>query len=191
VWGQGEKGSWWNKADFGLGALAGPGVRGRGLGSGGWLAGLVWLGAAGLDFLEGGEGAVEGALDGVDAALETLVGGVAAVVGLGDLEALDRAENAVDVDPQELRLEGAEAALEPLGGDEGIDQGADFGSGGLVAVMVFGGEEFEGRGIFAGDDLGLCVDAGLEGIEADSGLALWRARAGRFLSIESIGFDLS
>jgi hypothetical protein len=148
------------------------------------------VGGAGLDFLEGGEGAVEGALDGVDAALETLVGGVAAVVGLSDLEALDRAENAVDVDLEELRLEGAEAALEPLGGDEGIDQGADFGSGGLVAVMVFGGEKFESRGVFAGDDLGLSVNAGLEGIEADSGLALGRARTGRFLRIEAIGLDL-
>ena len=39
----------------------------------------------------------------------------------------------------QLRFEGAEAALEPLGVDEGIDQGAHFGSGGLVAVVVFSG----------------------------------------------------
>ena len=52
----------------------------------------------------------------------------------------------MDVDLQGLRLEGAEAALAPLGGDEGIDQGADFGSGGLVAVVVLGGKKFESRG---------------------------------------------
>jgi hypothetical protein len=56
--------------------------------------------------------------------------------------------------------------------------------------MVFGGEKFESRGVFAGDDLGLSVNAGLEGIEADSGLALGRARTGRFLRIEAIGLDL-
>ena len=57
--------------------------------------------------------------------------------------------------------------------------------------MILGGESGEGRGIFAGDDLGLSVDAGFEGIEADGGLALCGGWTSRFLSIESIGFDLS
>jgi hypothetical protein len=89
-----------------------------------------------------------------------------------------------------LRFEGAEAALEPLGGDQGVDQGARLGSGGLVAAVVFGGEKFEGRGIFAGDDLGLGVNAGFQGIEADSGLALDGAGTSRFLGVEAIGLDL-
>jgi len=79
----------------------------------------------------------------------------------------------------------------PLGGDEGIDQGAHFGSGGLVAVVIFGGEKIQSRGVFAADDLGFGVNAGFQGIEADSGFALGRARAGGFLRVEAIGLDLS
>ena len=73
--------------------------------------------------------------------------------------------------------EAAEAALQPLGGDEHIDQGARFGSGGLEAVVIFHDEKFESRGVFAGDDLGFGVNAGFQGVEADGGLAL-RCRAG-------------
>jgi hypothetical protein len=43
------------------------------------------LGGAGFDFLEGHEGAVEGAFDGVDAALETVEVGAFAIIGLDDL----------------------------------------------------------------------------------------------------------
>ena len=85
-----------------------------------------------------------GALDGVDAALEAAEDFVIAVVDLGHLEPFDGVVEALDVVLPELRFEGAEAALEPLGGDEGVDQGAHFGSGGLVAVVVFGGEELRG-----------------------------------------------
>ena len=138
-----------------LASLAGPGA-----------------GGAGLDFLEGGEGAVVSALGGVDAALETCEDVAFALVNVRDFEAFGRVVEAQDVVLPELRFEGAETALEPLGGDEGVDQGAHFGSGGLVAVVVFGGEERESRGVFAGDDLRLCVNAGFQSIEADSGLAL-------------------
>ena len=96
----------------------------------------------------------------------------------------------MDAELEELRFEGAEAALQPLGGDKGIDQGADFGSGGLVAVMVLGGEERESRGVLAGDDLGLGVNAGFQGIEADCGLALSGAWTSGSLRIEPVGLDL-
>jgi hypothetical protein len=148
------------------------------------------LGGAGLDLLEGHEGAMVGALDGVDAALEAAEYFVIAVVDLGHLEPLDRVVEALDVELEELRFEGAEAALEPLGGDEDIDQSADFGGGGLVAAVIFGGEELKGRGVLAGDDLGLSVNAGFEGIETDSGLALDGARTRGFLRIEPVGLDL-
>jgi len=46
------------------------------------------LGGAGFDFLERHEGAMVGALGGLDAALEEVEGVVVAFVGLGDLEAL-------------------------------------------------------------------------------------------------------
>ena len=141
------------------------------------LAALAGLGGAGLDFLEGREGAMVGALGGVDAALKAVEDLVIAFVDLGQFEAFGGVVEAPDFVLPELRFEGAQTALEPLGGDEGVDQGAHFGSGGLVAVVVFGGEERESRGVFAGNDLRLCVDAGFQGIEADSGLALDRAWA--------------
>ena len=50
----------------------------------------------------------------------------------------------------------------------------------LELLMVIGGEGFEGGGIFAGDDLGFGVDAGLESVEAGYGLPLRRAGAGKF-----------
>jgi hypothetical protein len=131
-----------------------------------------------------------GALGGVDAALEAVEGVAAVVVGLGDLEPLDGAEETPDFVIPELRFEGAEAALQPLGGDEGVDQGAHFGSDGLEALVILGGEKVESRGVFAGDDLGFGVNAGFQGIEADGGPALRGAWAGRFLRIEAIGLDL-
>ena len=164
--------------------LRGPGVRGK------RLAALAGLGGAGLDFLEGREGAVVGAVGGVDAALEAVEILAAGVADLGHLETFGRVVEAFEVVPPDLRFEGAEAALEPLGGDEGIDQGADFGSGGLVAVVVFGDEEREGRGVFAGDDLGLGVDAGFQGIEADCVLALSGGWTSGFLRVEPVGLDL-
>jgi hypothetical protein len=112
------------------------------------------------------------ALGSVDAALEAAEDLVIAFVDLGQFEAFGGVVEVPDVVLPELRFEGAETALEPLGGDEGVDQGAYFGSGGLVAVVIFGGEERESRGVFAGNDLRLSVDAGFQGIEADSGPAL-------------------
>jgi hypothetical protein len=56
--------------------------------------------------------------------------------------------------------------------------------------VIFGREERESRGVFAGDDLGLGINAGFQGIEADSGLALDRAWTWGFLRIESIRLDL-
>jgi hypothetical protein len=148
------------------------------------------LGGAGLDFLKGREGAVVGAVGGVDAALEAVEILAAGVPDLGHIETFDRGVEAFEIVPPDLRFEGAEAALEPLGGDEGIDQGAHFGSGGLVAVVVFGDEEGEDRGVFAGDDLGLGVDAGFQGIEADCGLTLSGGWTSGFLRVEPVGLDL-
>jgi hypothetical protein len=56
------------------------------------------LGGAGLDFLEGREGAMVGALGGVDAALEMVEGFVVEGVGLGNLEALDLPEETLDAE---------------------------------------------------------------------------------------------
>jgi hypothetical protein len=56
--------------------------------------------------------------------------------------------------------------------------------------MVLSGEESESRGVFAGDDLGLGVNAGFQGIEADSGLALDGAWTSGFFRVEAVGLDL-
>jgi hypothetical protein len=133
---------------------------------------------------------VVGAVGGVDAALETCEDVAVALVNVRHFEAFDGVVKALDVVLPELGFEGAETALEPLGSDESVDQGAHFGGGGLVAAVVFGGEESESRGVFAGDDLGLSVDAGFQGIEADCGLALDGGWTSGFLRVEAVGLDL-
>lgn len=52
------------------------------------------------------------------------------------------------------------------------------------------GEGVEGGGIFAGDDLGFGVDAGLERVEAGYGLPLQASGAGGFLRITMIRLDV-
>ena len=84
----------------------------------------------------------------------------------------------------------AETAKLPRGGHHGVDEEAVFGRRGLKAGVVLEGEGFKGDGIFAGDDVGLSVNAGFEGIETGNGLALCGTGAGGFLCIEAVGLDL-
>ena len=84
----------------------------------------------------------------------------------------------------------AEAAEEPLAIDEGIDQEALLGGGGLPTLLVFGGEGLELGRVLAADDLRFGVNAGLNGVEAGDGLALDGAWAGGFLCVETVRFDL-
>jgi hypothetical protein len=58
-------------------------------------------------------------------------------------------------------LNAAEAALGPLGGDEGIDERELVGAGGLELEEEGGSEGFEFGWVFAVDDVGRGVDAGL------------------------------
>jgi len=90
----------------------------------------------------------------------------------------------------ELGLEFVEATDLPVGGYHDIHQEALHGGGGLEVVVVFEGEGFQDGGIFAGDDLGLSVNAGLEGIEAGNGIAFDGARAGGILRIEAVSLVL-
>ena len=53
-----------------------------------------------------------------------------------------------------------------------------------------GGEGFEFGGIFAGDDVGLGVDAGFEGVERRDGFSFGGFGAGGFLGVEAIGIEL-
>jgi len=90
----------------------------------------------------------------------------------------------------ELGFEPAEAAQEADGVNDAVE-GVAFGGGfGLVELVILGAEGFGGGGIFAGEDQGLGIDAGLEGVEAGAVLALGGARAGRLLRVEAVGLDL-
>jgi len=80
--------------------------------------------------------------------------------------------------------------LGPLGGDEGIDERELVGVGGLVVEQKRGGEGFECGGVFAGDDVGVGVDAGLQGVERGGGLAFGSDGAGRFFGVQTIRADL-
>jgi hypothetical protein len=97
---------------------------------------------------------------------------------------------AFDLVIPELGFDAAEAALDPLGGDEGVDERELDGVGGVEVEHEGGGEGFEIGGIFAGDDVGPGVDAGFEGVEGRSGFAFGGGGAGGFLGVEAIGVDL-
>ena len=71
----------------------------------------------------------------------------------------------------ELGFDAAEAALGPLGGDEGVDEGELDGVGGMEVEYECGGEGFEFGGVFAGDDVRPGVNAGFEGVEGGGGFA--------------------
>ena len=83
-----------------------------------------------------------------------------------------------------------EAAEHPLAGDQGIDEHAALRRGRVEALLVFSEERFKLSRIFAGDDLGLGVDAGLQGVEARDGFALLGAWAGGPLGVLTISVDL-
>jgi hypothetical protein len=84
----------------------------------------------------------------------------------------------------------AEAADEPLVVDEGIDKVALAGGDGEELSVVFGGELGEGRGVFAADDVGFGMKAGLERVHAGGGFSGVGAGAGGFLRITAIREDL-
>ena len=86
---------------------------------------------------------------------------------------------------------GAQAALEPLTIYKVVDEGAGFGGGGIVALVVFVDELLEVGEFFGGEDEGLGVDAGFEGIHGGDGFACDRGGAGGFLRVTAVRFDLS
>ena len=90
----------------------------------------------------------------------------------------------------ELGFEPEIAAVEPLTGDEGIDQRALLGGGGEPTIIVLSGESCEIGGAFAADDDRFGVEAGFEGIHGDDGLAFNGARAGGLLGVELVRLDL-
>jgi hypothetical protein len=154
----------------------------------------------GLEVLEGFEGAEVHAVGALDAALnacEGIEGGVEGVAegGIvldGGVEEIGVGEivEAFDAIVPELGFDAAEAALDPLGGDEGVDERELVGIGGAEVEEEGSSKGFEFGGVFAGDDVGPGVDAGFEGVERGGGFALGRGGAGGFLGVEAVGVDL-
>jgi hypothetical protein len=142
-----------------------------------------------LKFLEGFEGAEVHAAGGFDAALEAGEGFEGVLIGVaeggivleGGVDKFVAGEVLVqgpDLVGPEFGLDAAEAALGPLGGDEGIDKGELVGSGGPVVAEKRGGEGFEFGGVFAGNNVGAGMDAGFERVEGGSGFAFGGSGAG-------------
>jgi hypothetical protein len=128
-------------------------------------------GCGGLEILKGFEGAEVHAVGGIDTALnagegiESVLIGVAegGVVLDGGVDEIGVGEilvEALDLVIPELGFDAAEAALDPLGRDEGVDERKLDGVGGAKVEHECGGEGFEFGGIFAGDDVRPGVDAG-------------------------------
>jgi hypothetical protein len=136
------------------------------------------------------EGAVVAALGGIDAAMEAGELFLAADEGAAGGDQIFLGATLMHGVLPDLGFGVAEAAELPRGGHHGVDQKEVFRRRGLEAGVVVDSEGFQGGRIFAGDDVGLSVDAGFEGIEAGDGLAPWGTRAGGFLRIEAVGLDL-
>jgi hypothetical protein len=160
------------------------------------------MGGGFLEVLQDSEVAEIHAVGALDAALESVEGLEGVLIGMAEgrivldglVEILGGGEvvvEALDLVIPELGFDAAEAALGPLGGDEGIDQGALVGVGGLVMEEEFGGKVLEFARIFAANDVRPGVDAGLEGVQRGGGFAFGGSGAGRFLGITAVGFNLS
>ena len=159
----------------------------------GGIEGGIGFGGLRAEAFQFFERAVVIALGGINAALDT---------GEGlDVGAVDVAEGEVWVEmtaffvpvpviAPDLGFGFAQAAEEPLAVNQSVDQGALLGRGSLKTVMVFGGERFERLGVFAADDLGGGVNAGLESVHAGNGFAFERARTGGFFRVEAVGLYL-
>jgi hypothetical protein len=133
---------------------------------------------------------VVGALGAIDAALEAAEGGLAAAEGLAGRAVLFQGPGILHFAFEDLGIDSSKAAEQPFVVDEGIDEEAFFGGGRKEALAIFPGEGFKGGGVFAADEVGFGVDAGLESIHAGDGLALNGAGAGGAQGVETIRRDL-
>ena len=180
-----------NEAILRLGGLVVRGCGGGlelGIGGGRGLFGLFDL--FGLETLKLLEGVAVVAVGHIDAALEAgeLVAGFAE--GDGEVDVEDSVGDVGEALLPELGFDAAEAAEEPFGIDEGVDEHALLGGGGMEAVVILVGEGFEAAGGFVLDDVGTGVDAGFESVHRGAGLALGGAGSGGFLRVEAIGCEL-
>ena len=166
---------------FGLrGLRRGIRVGSVGVGRRGLLPG-IWL--RGFEVSQLFEGAVIVALAAVDHPLEALeiagVGGEG-VGGIAGLRFRMLGKKGVGGLFPENGFDAAHAAEAPFVVNEGIDEKALVGIGGVVVFVVFGGQLGQILGGFVEHDLVVGIDAVLEGVEAGCGFASGGARAGGF-----------
>ena len=161
-------------------------VRGLGGGLGGFFFPF-----GGLEAGEVLEGVLEVALEGVDAALDALkdVAAVFENVGFG-FGTVDEHPGVSESGFPEAGFDVAHAAEEPIAMDADIDQGLGLGGLRVPAELVLFDEGLEFGLVFTGNDLGVGVNAGLQGIEADGGFTGGGAWAGGFAGVYAIGFEL-
>jgi len=132
------------------------------------------------------EVAMEIAVGGVHAALEAAQLGAGIGVGLADDGGVGEIGAIGDLGKDDFDFGLAEAAEQGLSVCEAVDQGALFGSAGVVVLGPLGGEGGAFGGVFPGEDFGLGVDAGFQGIHGGAGLALGGAGPGTFLGVETV-----
>jgi hypothetical protein len=145
----------------------------------------------GLELLEGFEGAVAGTAGGIDAVLEFGEGGGVGGGGIAEGVCLVFVEDVVVLEGPHFGFDAVEAAEHPLAADEVVEEAAGFGCGGMVALVILVDEELEVGELLVGEEEGLGVESGFEGIHGRSGLACGRGGAGGFLGIAAVGFDLA
>lgn len=148
------------------------------------------LEAFGLDGAQFFDGLALQAVGVIDAALKAGLGLGRDVEGLAGWAVGAGVVGVFHYVDQDLGIDSVEAAEEPGGADDVVDQGAlDDGLRLAILVEPFG-EGGESGGILAGDDARFSVNSGLESIHAGSGLALGGAWAGGVLGVATITFDL-
>jgi len=145
----------------------------------------------GMELLEVLKGLARGATGALDAPLELGEGFAAAGGGLTEGVLRVRPVGFLMVVCPDLGFGGTEAAFEPLAVNEVVHEGAGFGGAGIVALVVFVDELLEVGEFLGGEDEGLGVDAGFEGIHGGGGFACDRGGAGGFLRVAAVRFDLT
>jgi hypothetical protein len=168
------------------------GVGARRAGRGGIRAGVDdGVEVEGLETFELTEGVAVVALGGINGALEAAEGAITVEERLAERSVVVGVVGGIDFVGPDLGFGGAEAAEGPDGADQDIDLIALGGGDGAVAGEVLFGEGGELRGIFAGNDEGLGVEAGFQGIHGGAGLTLGGAGAGGGMAWGAIGGDWS
>jgi hypothetical protein len=137
------------------------------------------------------EGALAGTAGAIDTPLELAEGFGPAAGGLTEGEFVAGGPGVLGFECPKSGFGVMETALEPLAADEFVEEGAGFGGGGVVVLVVLVDEELEIGEFFGGEDEGFGVDAGFEGVHGRRGLACDRGWAGGVLGVTAVGFNLT